>query len=80
MDDRWEILSGANRTQQSHWRKIKGFFRKIYVQNATVKAGCWGRSVAAELGFQELSSFSRWFQHRAACSPKAFQARFRAEV
>lgn len=51
-------------------------FRHEQVCRGLLEHGCRVKEVAADAGFLDPASFSRWFSKRAGCSPRAFRERF----
>lgn len=47
-------------------------------RDGLLEKGLRVKEVAAEIGFSDLSSFSRWFTKHAGCSPRAYRERFSA--
>ncbi|MDH6281507.1 AraC family transcriptional regulator [Prescottella agglutinans] len=54
--------------------------RKEHAQLAIEHGDCSLTELAAELGFSELSAFSRWFRQRFGVSPRAWAKKFAADT
>ncbi|WP_430335564.1 AraC family transcriptional regulator [Rhodococcus sp. ACT016] len=53
--------------------------RREHAQLAIEHGNCSFTELAAELGFSELSAFSRWFRQRFGVSPRAWAKKFAAD-
>ncbi|WP_433611726.1 AraC family transcriptional regulator [Prescottella agglutinans] len=54
--------------------------RREHAQLAIERGDCSFTELAAELGFSELSAFSRWFRQRFGVSPRAWTKRFASDT
>ncbi|MES2263530.1 MAG: helix-turn-helix domain-containing protein [Pseudomonadota bacterium] len=79
-----EELAVSARTLARRFDKVLGMGPLIYLQNLRIEAAkrlleTTGTSIASivyEIGYEDISSFSRLFQERTGLTPKAYRDRF----